>query len=106
MRPPQRFELTEDEQQLIKFADESEQFVILPMWKRIEQKLNEWVEEALDEIRGNISTDGLVALHKQRIWKEREHLRDSLITFVKGPIKRRTDLMEEIETLRKEGHLI
>jgi len=103
---PERFQPTEDEQELFKLAEESEQFIILPMWKKLEMFLNAWVSEALDDMRGNISTDGLVALHKQRIWRERENLRDSLIAFVKAPIKDKQDRLNEIETLRKEGHLI
>src|SRR5215475_14203775 len=103
MNPPEQLRLTDDEKALLKLAEESQQFIQLPMWKKIELFLNAWVNEALDEMRGNISTDGSVALHKQRIWRERESLRDSLIAFVKGPIKDRKDLLDQIEKLRKEG---
>lgn len=106
MNAPELFQLTDDEKALLKLAEESDQFIILPMWKRIEIFLSAFVQEALDDIRGNQSADGLVAMHKQRVWTEREKLRDSLIAFVKGPIKDRKDLLEQIEQQRKEGRLI
>jgi len=106
MNPPEQLRLTDDEKALLKLAEESQQFIQLPMWKKIEIFLNAWVSEALDDIRGNVSTDGTVALHKQRIWRERENLRDSLIAFVKGPIHDKEEMVKEIETQRKAGHLI
>ena len=99
---PEEFNLS-DEKALLALAGEADEFIRLPFWKRIEIFLNAWVSEALDEMRGNVSEKGEVALHKQRIWRERESLRDSLIAFVKGPIKDRKDLLDQIEKLRKEG---
>jgi hypothetical protein len=100
---PQEFRLTEDEQALLKLAEESEQFIILPMWKKIEMFLNALPSEALDDMRANKSSDPMVAQRFQLIWKEREALRDSLIAFVKGPIKDRKELIDQIEQQRKEG---
>jgi hypothetical protein len=103
MNAPEPFQLTDDERELIKLAEEAENFIIQPMWKKIEIFLNAFVQEALDDIRGNQSVEGLVALHKQRVWREREALRDSLIAFVKGPIKDKKELMQQIEEQRKAG---
>jgi hypothetical protein len=103
---PQEFNLNEDEKALLSMGVEAEEFIRQPYWKRVEIFLNALVSEALDDMRGNASSDGDVALHKQRIWREREHLRDSLIAFVKSPIRDRKELMEQVEKLRKEGALI
>ena len=103
MNAPMGFQLTDDERALLKLAEESEQFILLPMWKRIEIFLNAFVQEALDDVRGNQSADGMVALHKQRVWREREQLRDSVIAFVKGPIKDRKELLEQIKEHHKEA---
>jgi hypothetical protein len=103
MNQPQEFKLTDDERALLKLAEESEQFIIFPMWKRIEIFMSAFVSEALDSMRGNVSSDPMVAKRFQLIWREREALRDSLIAFVKGPIKDRKDLLEQIEQQRKDG---
>lgn len=103
MNAPELFQLSDDEKALLKLAEESEQFIILPLWKKIDIFLNAWTQEALDDIRGNKSTDDRVALHKQRVFTERENLRDSLIAFVKSPIKDRKELLEQIEQQRKDG---
>jgi len=103
MRPPEEFQLSDDEKALLALAAEADEFIRLPFWKRIEIFLNAWVSEALDDMRGNVSEKGDVALHKQRIWRERESLRDSLIAFVKGPVKDRKDLLDQIEKLRQGG---
>ena len=105
MNQPQPLRLTEDELALLKLAEESEQFILQPMWKKIEIFLNANVEEAKDAIRGNVSADGNVALHLQRVWTQRERLRDELIAFVKGPIKDKKDLLEQLEQARKDGVL-
>ena len=99
---PEPLRLTEDEQELLKLAKEAEDFIILPYWRNIEIFLNAFVQEALDDVRGNQSVDGMVALHKQRVWRERESLRDSLIAFVKGPLKDKQDLIDQIKELGKD----
>lgn len=101
MRPNQPPPLSEDEQALLKLAEESESFIAHPLWKKIEMFLKANVEEALDSMRSNASHDPIVALHFQRIWREREQLRDSLIAFVKAPIKDRKDLLDQLEEERK-----
>lgn len=103
---PEPFQLSDEEKELLKLAEESEQFIVLPMWKKIEIFLNAFVQEALDDIRGNRSTEDRVALHFQRVFTEREKLRDSLVAFVKGPIRDRTELLRQIEEQRKAGALI
>jgi hypothetical protein len=103
MNQPQEFKLTEDEQALLKLAAESEQFILQPMWKKIEIFLNAWVAEALDDMRGSLSSDPVVAIGFKRVWNQREILRDSLIAFVKGPIADRKELLNQIEEQRKAG---
>lgn len=100
---PQKFQITEEEQEIFKIAEESESFISSPVWKRLEVFLADHVEESLDAMRGNQSSDPKVALHFERIWKEREQIRDGIIRFVKGPIKQRKELLEQIEQLKKEG---
>jgi hypothetical protein len=100
---PEQLVLSPDEQELLKLAEESESFIRHPLWKKIEIFLEANVQEALDDMRGNLSTDDRVCLHKARVWQEREKLRDSLIAFVKGPIKDKRELMEQIEERKKEG---
>ena len=100
---PEPLTLSSDEQELLKLAEESESFIQHPLWKKIEIFLGANVLEALDEMRGNLSTDDRVVLHKTRVWQEREKLRDSLIAFVKGPIKDKRDLLDQIEQAKKEG---
>src|SRR5262249_20819337 len=102
---PEAFRLTEEEQELLKLAAESDAFIAMPMWKRIEIFLNANVEEAKDNIRGNISSVPQVAMNFTRIWQQREKLRDELIAFVKGPIKDRKDLLDQIEQARKAGQI-
>jgi len=102
---PEEFRLSEDEQELLKLAEESENFTSHPMWRKIEIFLNANVEEAADQMRGNQSSEPRVAYRFQLIWREREQLRDSLIAFVKGPMKDRKDLLEQIEKLRQGGEL-
>jgi hypothetical protein len=97
--------ISSDEQELLKLAEESSSFTQHPMWRKIEIFLNANVQEALDDIRSNQSTDGLIVLHKNRVWAEREKLRDSLIAFVKGPIKDARDLLEQIEQAKKDGYI-
>jgi shikimate kinase len=103
MRAPEPLKLTPDEQDLLKLAEESESFIRHPLWKKIEIFLQANVEEALEQIRSNASHDPNVALHFQRIWREREQLRDSLIVFVKAPIKEKRELMDQIEKAKQEG---
>lgn len=100
---PEHLRLSEEEIELLKIAEESEAFVRSPVWKRLEAFLAEHVEEALDSIRGNASSDPRVSFHFERIWKEREQLRDGVVLFVKGPIKRRKELLEQLEKLKEEG---
>jgi hypothetical protein len=96
-------QLSADEVELLKLAEESSAFTQQPMWRKIEIFLQANVEEALEDMRGNLSSDDLVCLHKARVWQEREKLKDSLIAFVKGPIKDARDLYEQIEQAKKEG---
>src|SRR4029077_13430299 len=103
MRAPEQLQFSPDEQELLKLAEESSSFIQHPLWRKVEIFLQANVEEALEQMRGNRSTDPRVALHLERIWKEREQLRDSFIAFVKGPIKDAKELMEQIETAKKEG---
>src|SRR5689334_8303784 len=103
MRAPEKLRLSSDEQELLKLAEESESFIQHSMWKKLEIFLSANVEEALEQMRGNHSTDPRVALHFERIWKEREQLKDSLTAFVKGPLKDRKELLEQIEQAKKEG---
>lgn len=100
---PEQLRLSEEEIELIKIAEESEAFVRSPVWKRLEVFLADHIEEALDSMRGNQSSDPKVALHFERIWKEREQIRDGIVRFVKGPIKQRKELLEQIEQMKKEG---
>lgn len=100
---PQKLQFTEEEQETFKIAEESESFILSPVWRRLEVFLADHVEEALDSIRGNQSSDPKVALHFERIWKEREQIRDGIIRFVKSPIKQRKEMLEQIEQLKKEG---
>lgn len=103
MKAPEPLILSPDEQDLLKLAEESESFVQHPMWKKIEIFLEANVQEALNDMRGSLSTDDRVCLHKTRVWQEREKLRDSMIAFVKGPIRDKRDLMEQIEKAKQEG---
>jgi len=103
MRAPEQLQLSPDEQELLKLAEESKSFIRHSMWKKLEIFLQANVDEALEQMRGNRSSDPKVALHFERIWKEREQLRDSLIAFVKGPIRDEKELLEQIELAKKEG---
>lgn len=105
MRAPEQLQLGPDEIELLKLAEESNSFVQHAMWRKLEIFLTANVQEALDDMRGNLSNEPAVVLHKTRIWQEREKLRDSLIAFVKGPIKDARDLYEQIEQAKKEGLL-
>lgn len=102
---PERFDLTGEERELFKIAEQSEAFIASPVWKRLEVFLADHVEEGLDAMRGNQSSDPKVSLHFERIWKEREALRDGIIRFVKGPIVQRKEILEQVEQLKKEGVL-
>jgi hypothetical protein len=95
--------LSQDEIELLKLAEESSTFIQHPLWRKVEIFLQANVEEAIEGMRGNRSSDPKVALHFERIWKERERLRDSLTAFVKGPIRDAKELMEQIEQAKKEG---
>lgn len=102
---PEPLSISPDEQELLKLAEESSAFTQQPMWRKIEIFLQANVEEAMEDMRGNLSTDDRVCLHKTRIWQEREKLRDSLIAFVKGPIRDAKDLLEQIEQAKKDGYI-
>lgn len=103
MRVPEPLKLSPDEQELLKLAEESEAFIQQPMWKKIEIFLKANVEEALEDMRGNQSTDPRVAHRFNLIWREREALKDSLIAFVKGPIREKRDLLDQIEQVTQAG---
>jgi hypothetical protein len=102
---PEPLTISPDEQELLKLAEESSAFTQQPMWRKLEIFLDANVQEALDDMRGNLSTDDRVCLHKARIWQEREKLRDSLIAFIKGPIRDAKELLEQIEQAKKDGYI-
>jgi hypothetical protein len=103
MKPPANLEITLDEQELIQRGTESEEFVQTPVWMRIEKELNAIVEDALDGMRGNVSADPMVGHRLNLIWREREAFRDKLILFVKGPIRAKKELLQQIEEEKKYG---
>jgi galactokinase len=97
MRPPPSLEISPEEQEIINRGTESESFVQNLMWLNMEKYLEGVVEEALDRMRENPSSDPQIARHLQAVWKEREAFRDRLILFVKGPIRAKKELLLEIE---------
>ena len=96
MRPPPPLEISPEEQLIINRGTEHESFVQNGVWLEMEVYLNDVVEEALDRMRSNASSDPQVARHLQTAWKERETFRDRLILFVKGPIRAKKELLREI----------
>ena len=103
MRPPSILQIGEDEEALLKTGLACEEFIQQPLWLEIEKYLDNVVENALDQMRGNQSSDPAVAKHFQMIWREREAFRDRLILFVKGPIKAKKELLRQIEEEKQNG---
>lgn len=103
MRPPSPISISPDEEELIKKGTACEEFIQQPIWKEVEQYMNLLVEDALHQMRGNRSSNPMVAHRFKLIWQEREALRDRLILLVKGPIKARKDLLIQIEEERQYG---
>lgn len=100
MRPPVQ-EVSNDEQELIKTGELCEEFIQNPIWIEAEKYINGVVEEALDQMRGNQSSDPMVAHRFKLIWQEREAFRDRLILYVKGPVRAKKDLLKQIEEERE-----
>ena len=103
MRPPATIQISKDEEQLLKTAVACEEFVQQPKWLELEKYANLLVDDALDAIRGNVSSDPLVGHRLAIIWREREAFRDRLILYVKGPIKAKTELLKQIEEEKQYG---
>jgi hypothetical protein len=103
MRPPATLLISEDEESLIKTGMACEEFIQQPIWKELEKYLDSVVEEALDQMRGNQSSDPAVAHRFKLVWQEREAFRDRLILYVKGPIKAKKELLLQIEEEKKNG---
>lgn len=103
MRPPADFSITEEEQELIRIGSSREEFVQNLVWLDMEKYANDVVEEALDQMRGNQSSDPQVAHRFKLVWQEREAFRDRLILFVKGPIRAKKELLKQIEEEKTYG---
>ena len=103
MRPPTPISISPDEEELLKHGKDCEDFIQQPMWLKVEKFANLIVEEALEQMRGNQSSDPTVAKHFQNIWREREAFRDRLILFVKGPIRVKKELLIQIEEEKQYG---
>lgn len=103
MRPPTQFQISEDEEALLKTGLACEEFIQQPLWLEIEKYANAVVDQALDSMRGNTSSDPIISRNLQLIWREREAFRDRLILFVKGPIKAKKELLRQIEEEKTYG---
>ena len=103
MRAPTPISVSPDEEELLKRGKTCEEFIQQPMWLEIEKFANLVVEEALEQMRGNQSSDPVVAKHYQNVWRERESFRDRLILFVKGPIRAKKELLIQIEEEKQYG---
>ena|ERR1700690_1081269 len=101
MRPPPLLEITKEEQEFLKLGTSREEFIQNPTWLDLEKYVNDVVEEALDQMRGNKSSNPVVAHRFKLVWQEREAFRDRLILFVKGPIRAKKDLLNQIEEEKK-----
>lgn len=102
MKPPPVLEITAEDQELLQKGTESEDFVQNAVWMRVEKYMVEVVEDALDQMRGNVSAEPMVGHRLNIIWREREAFRDKLILFVKGPIRAKKELLKSIEEEKQQ----
>jgi len=101
MRPPPSLEITDEQQELLKRGKDHEDFIVNPLWMELERYLDDVVEESLDQMRGNQSHEPMVAYRMKIVWQEREAFRDRLVLFVKGPIRAKKELLQQIEEERQ-----
>lgn len=94
---PHSVPFSPEEIEVLELAAECEEFCVSPMWRKMESFLNAMVEEQQDAMRKSRSSNPVVSHNLQLKWREREFMRDCIISFVKGPIAIKKQIIEQLE---------
>ena len=94
---PHEMPFSPDEIEILEVAKECEEFVVTPMWRKLEKFLSGMVEEMESAMMGNHSSNPVIS-HNLRIkWMERQLLRDRITNFVKGPLAAKKQILEQLQ---------